>query len=61
MVATDISAVCKGWLRLSPEPPPPELTEFCERFARWRKFWIFKGYPLRKLREGWRNRKNHAP
>ncbi|OAM88322.1 hypothetical protein OH491_05700 [Termitidicoccus mucosus] len=60
MVNTDVSAVCKGWLRLCSKPPPPELIVFYERFTRWRKFWIFKGYPLRKLKANWKNRQSRA-
>jgi RIO-like serine/threonine protein kinase len=46
---TDVSSIVKGWLRLCPEPLAPKWVEFYRRFMRWRKLWIFKGYPLRGL------------
>ncbi|NLB66179.1 MAG: hypothetical protein GX803_06905 [Lentisphaerae bacterium] len=56
MEAADRSGIYKAWRLLCDEPLDPERTAFADRFKRWRKLWIFKGY---WLSEFFRNRQQN--
>lgn len=49
MQAMDLTAVSKFWPRVCDAPMSAERIAYFEKYNRYRKIWIFKGYPLQKL------------
>lgn len=49
MCAMDLTAVGKFWDRVCDTPLSPERRAYLEKYNRYRKIWIFKGYPLRNF------------
>ncbi len=47
---SDLSGVYKCWINKCKEELDPERKEFLEKFGEMRKFWVLKGYPLKRLR-----------
>ncbi len=47
----DITGVYKCWERKCQEPLDEERKIYFEEFNKIRKIWIFKGYPLKRLKE----------
>lgn len=47
----DITGVYKCWERKCTEPLDKERKNYFEEFKKIRKIWIFKGYPLKRLKE----------
>lgn len=50
MRGADMSGVYKGWLSLCDQPLPEFKKRFFENYAKVRKRWIFRGYPLQRAR-----------
>lgn len=47
----DITGIYKCWNKKCKEPLNEERIKYFNEFQKIRKIWIFKGYPLKKLRE----------
>ncbi|WP_300331448.1 RIO1 family regulatory kinase/ATPase [Fusobacterium sp.] len=47
----DITGVYKCWERKCSEPLDQKRKNYFEEFKKIRKIWIFKGYPLKRLKE----------
>ena len=48
LFAIDLSGVYKYWAKITPETLTHERRETAQRIESLRRFWILKGYPLRK-------------
>ena len=49
LLDTDLSGIYKHWKKASNKTLTPEREKIINRMNSLRKFWIFKGYPLRKI------------
>ena len=47
----DITGVYKCWKRKCSDPLDQEREKYFEDFNKIRKVWIFRGYPLKRLKE----------
>ncbi|NME36821.1 MULTISPECIES: hypothetical protein [Fusobacterium] len=52
----DITGIYKCWSRKCKEPLDEERIKYFNDFQKIRKVWIFKGYPLKRLKENLKNK-----
>lgn len=51
MQGSDISGIYKAWKILCEEPLPAEKEAFLDEYNQLRKRWIFRGYPVARLKK----------